>query len=758
MTAPRPMPPLFAPALVPRGSPQAAVLTRLEPFWRHGVLEGIDLHTAAHLARMASAMDPDLVLALALAVRAPRRGHVCVDLDTLEPKALLPVQPDEDAAESKPTPELDLPGVGWAARVAGFTALVRSADDPDRPTPFVLAGTTLYTDRYWRYQQSLADRITGWLGSAGRLRPADPDLLCRGLGQLFPKPSGGTIDLQQVAAAMALAQRFTVITGGPGMGKTWTVRNLLALVWLEHRARHAAGLAETPEPVVALAAPTGKAAARMRESLHADLDALLPPMTSLLGDATQAARACEFLRELSASTLHRLLGWRHDNPTRFRRSAADPIPADIVVVDEASMVDVALMAKLFDAVGDRGPGGAPTRLVLLGDRNQLASVEAGTVLADLCGPTRADTLCLSAQLIDHLDSTFELGLRARAEIPGSDVRAVLSPPMHDAVVQLRVSRRFRADSGIGHFALACVGSDFDAKRAADVLDGGAVDVSLLPHAPPPGLDPVVRRLLTDGFTPYLRLLRGGLGAVQGPAFPTQAVFHRRVIEAFDRFRVLCAHRLGSTGASGINRTVIASLSDAGLLDSSEPWWLGRPVLVLNNDYSVRRSSGERGLFNGDIGLLVQARVGGTHRPMVAFPGPDSLPGAQDPCQPPNIEPEQYEDKLLVDYVDPARLPDHATAFAMTIHKSQGSEFHHVCVVLPRQPSSLLTRELVYTGVTRARERMSLVAARPVLEGALSATVQRASGLAGSLWGASSLASLSQSSTMRSCPSGQMPRV
>ena len=736
MTMHQPMPPLFAPALVPRGSRQAAVLARLAPLHAHGVLASIDMHVAVHIARKAGTLDPDLVLALALAVRAPRRGHICVGLDPLRDHHLLPPTPEFEQTSAEPPPDLALPGAGWATQVAGYPALVRTADEPDRPTPFVLQGTSLYTDRFFRYQRWLAQRLGGWAGPGGRvpLDPADLPLLREGLSSLFVPAQGNELDLQRLAAALAVSQRLTVITGGPGMGKTWTVRNLLALLWLEHRARHGRGQTESPEPVVALAAPTGKAAARMRESLRAGLDAQLQPaLQAVLGDPTAATRACDFLRGLEASTLHRLLGWRHDNPTRFRRCAASPIPADVIVVDEASMVDFALMAKLVDAVGAVGPSGAPTRLVLLGDRHQLASVEAGTVLADLCGPTQASTLCFTAPTMKHLDVCFGLGLEAAAAIPGSGVRSVFGPPMHDCVVQLRRTHRFTAHSGIGRFALACLSDDFQPARAAEVLVGDAPDVQLFPHGERGGQHPTVRALLREGYAPYLSLLRGGLEAVQGPAFPTQAVFHRRVLEAFDRFRVLCAHRQGSTGVAGLNRSIIGLLRDAGLVGSTDTWWLGRPVLVQRNDYSVRLSSGQRGLYNGDIGLLVQADFGGQRRLVVAFPGPDNLPQATDPSDPPSLEVDDHEGKVLVHYVDPARLPEHATAFAMTIHKSQGSEFGHVCVVLPRQGSPLLTRELVYTGVTRARSRMSMVGERTVLEGALASTVQRASGLAGELW-------------------------
>ena len=757
MSAPRNMPPLFAPGDPAHAEAARAVTSRLAPFYQHGVLASGDLHVAAHLARRVDQYDPDLLLALALAVRAPRLRHICVDLAGLEPRSLLPHQSGEDAGDEG-TQEIPvgiaLPGDGWLDTVADATALVRTAgpgeEEAARVTPFVLEGSRLYTDRYWQYQQALARKLGRWAGEEGRieLAPEDLPLLSRGLDMLFrpPRKKEGTwppekmerLNLQRVAAALALCRRFLVITGGPGMGKTWTVRNILALFWLRHRARLERGETETRAPVVVLAAPTGKAAARMRESLRQGLtESFLPALERFMDDGEAREALASFVLELEARTLHLTLGSRWDNPTRFHRNRDNPLAADLVIVDEASMVDFALMAKLVDAVGEEGPAGEPTRLFLLGDRNQLNSVEAGTVLADLCGPTSGGVLRSGSAILDRLEQELELDL-ARFRGGGDLVEEAGGPSMHDAVVQFNRNFRFKDDSGIGRFASSCLAADFKAEVAAEVLVSGGADARLIPHPKRGALTPEAREVVARGLTPYLELLRGGFREAPRDLYPTEEVFHRRVLEMFDLFRVLCVHRKGHTGVSGLNREIMALLRDRGLAREGQTWWSGRPVLVMRNDYNVRLSSGGRGLYNGDIGVLVRTAgsTGGDDRgsrKLVAFPGVDSLPG-DDPLNPPPLKPEAYEGKRLVNYVEPARLPEHDTAFAMTIHKSQGSEFEHVMVILPREWSPLLTRELIYTGVTRAGKRMTMVGERKLLEQSLEKTVERASGLRRALWG------------------------
>ncbi len=746
MSALRLIPPVFAPRPVEPNSEEQAALDVLGPFVRAGVLASLDLHVAALLGRRVGMLDPDVLLAAALAVRAPRFGHICVDLDALTIGELLPAAVD-GAADDAPAPP-NLPESGWADRVRRADALVRDAADVERLTPFVLDGSTLYTDRYWSYQGELGAQVRRWSGGDGLLSVAADDVgaLDEGLRELFRPPQieddePGTLNLQRVAGALALTRRYAVITGGPGMGKTWTVRNLLALLWIRHQRRIARGETDSAQLSVALAAPTGKAAARMREALRDRMTLEFLPALERFLPQDRVEELGTFVQDLEARTLHRLLGYRHDSPSRFRHDRRNPLPYDAVIVDEASMVDFPLMAKLADAIGDQGPAGEPTRLILLGDRHQLASVEAGTVLADLCGPTRADELRFTPAALAELERFESLaGLETRQD-GGKRTRvvAVDGPAAHDAVVQFNRTFRFDESGGIGAFAAACLLPEerFSAQAVVDGLAASGSrrdrgETALLEYGKEGALPADLAKLLVDGYRPYLSLLKRGWREPTAE-HPTLEVFHRRVLQAFDRFRVLCAHRRGRTGVRGLNELTQALLRKAELIRPSGTWWTGRPILVLRNDYTVRRSGGGRGLFNGDIGLLVHRVQDGVRHRAVVFPGVDGLPATGGPGQPPALAEEHYRDRKIVEYVEPNRLPEHATVFAMTIHKSQGSEFDDVLVVTPSNPSQILTRELIYTGVTRARERVTVLCDRKVLTDSLNETVRRASGLEGVVW-------------------------
>lgn len=649
-------------------------LAAAAPLVAAGALEPVDLHVAATLGARFGEHDPDVLLAAALAVRAPRHGHVCVDLLCLDAATLVP-----EPADGAGSPHLALPAdrPAWRDRVAR-SPLAR--EQAEGATPLVLRGPRLYTDRLHGHEARLAGAL---LERFGETRPvADAALLRRGLDALFPTPAAGTVDRQRLAAAMALLRGALVISGGPGTGKTWTVRNLLTLLFAQAVA------AGGPWPRVALAAPTGKAAARMLESVRDGLAAHAERAAPVLGAATPDDLVA-FLSGLVPSTLHRLLGWQPDDPARFRHHADRPLPCDVVVVDEASMVDLALMARLVDAVPPHA------RLILLGDRHQLASVEAGSVLADVCGDHDPSELRLSPEAATPL-----------RDLAGLDVRPTMGAPgPWDAVVFLTESRRFDARGGIGRFAAAAVAGDVEGARAAATVADGSVEPAttagprLEPEVVllrPTGRDlpPAARELVVRAWRPYLTALR---------AAPRDPARHARALELFEDFRILCAHREGTSGVSHVGRAVVELLRAERLADPSEgEWWLGRPVLVTRNDYAVRR-------FNGDVGLVVHDAEG---RPVVAF----------------------REDSGRVVTLPPARMPECETVFAMTIHKSQGSEFATVLVVLPERPSPVLTRELVYTGVTRARRRVVLLADDEVLKLGIARQVQRASGLGERLWG------------------------
>jgi len=602
-----------------------SALSKVEAARAAGLIEAIDEHICRMLQARFDQSDGAVLLACALAVRAPRRGHVGVDL----------LEIDDEGFQGFP-----IDRAAWVEAVAA-SAVVRLPGPGS--APFVLRGSLLYTDRYHLYEDRLQAALRARFSEQREV--FDPELLGQGLGALFP--SAGPGDRQRRAAEVALRRGMTVISGGPGTGKTWTVRNLLTLIYAQSVA------AGEPPPRLALAAPTGKAAARVLASIRNGLEEHLARAAGALPDGADIMKLQDFLGSAPPSTLHRLLGWRPEHPTRFRHDSEHPLPYDLIVVDEASMVDLAMMCKFVDAVPDTA------RVVILGDRHQLASVEAGTVLADIC------------------------------EGGGSD-----------AVVFLTESRRFSAESGIGRFANAAVEGDVAGAMAAIPPWEAASsvprpEISTLAPDPREGLSRAARSLVVEGYRPYLeRLIAGPQGG------ESLEQLHLDALRLFDRFRVLCAHRSGRLGVRGVNDSSADWLREAGLYRGSGPWSLGRPVLITRNDYSVGR-------FNGDIGLVVRDEDDSW---IVVFPGEGGG----------------------LSRLSPVRLPEHQTAFALTIHKSQGSEYDDVLVVLPDKPSKVLTRELVYTGVTRARKRVAVLSGPEVLREGLKRRVHRASGLAGRL--------------------------
>ena len=675
----------LAPLRHPDPAVRAALAARLAPFRRSGALGSLAVHVVDHLAAMADERDVDVLLALALAVRAPAHGHICVDLAEIQAKDLLPDRPDDHKGEIAAAQEtLLLPGKRpeWLERV-GKSDMVRDG------APFVLHDGLLYSERYFSHQRRLAEDL------AERVKllrpPGDPGLLRQGLAAFFGPPSAdGQLDRQRLAAAMALLRGLTVISGGPGTGKTRTVRNILGLLWAQWAVGRPAELS-VAGPTVALAAPTGKAAQRMKESLRKDLEPFLASAEAALPAGRKVSELRAFLDQLVPSTLHRLLGPDPARPTRFRHHRGHPLPVDIVIVDEASMIDFALMARLVEAVDPAA------RLILLGDKHQLASVEAGTVLADICGPIRVEGLQVSAPFAEQLQTLAGVQV-------GESVAKVARAGPQDAIVQLNKGYRFKPDSGIGRFASACLAEPFDPTAAVAVLAEPGGDVQLHKHGPRGELLEEVCKTIVDGYTPYLEALFAGPVANE-----SQAAFHSRVLAEFERFRVLCAHRNGRLGVSGMNKRVVELLTAAkrqrrGLarLSARGDYWPGQPILIRRNDYVVGR-------FNGDIGIVVR-REG---KLSVAFPADGPEP---------------------VQYLPPLRLPEHQTVFAMTIHKSQGSEFNHALVMLPEADSLIMTRELIYTGVTRAAQKMTLVGDQQRVSEALQRPVQRASGLSAMLWG------------------------
>lgn len=588
-----------------------------------------------------AAADPQLLLAAALASHATGEGHVCIDLRAIAGGAVLET-PDRPALSAPPLEP-------WLA------ALRRSpvVGEPGDFRPLVLDGAgRLYLHRYWDYEREVAEALLERAGAEAD--GIDETALRAGLDRLFAEAPEVAPDWQRIAAAVAALKRLCVISGGPGTGKTSTVIRILALL-LEQAGDRPCH--------IALAAPTGKAAARMQEAIRRAREALAV-------DEGIRARIPD-----RAATLHRLLGARPDS-VYFRHDRRNPLPADVVVVDEASMVDLALMAKLMRALRPEA------RLILLGDKDQLASVEAGAVLGDICGGPGG----FSAPFRARLESLTGRRLNSGEEGPPA---AGEGGPLADSIVLLRHSYRFGADSGIGRLAGAVVAGD--AARAGELLRAGVYpDIVWSPLQDPTLFGQAAAGRLVEGFGSYLRLLAEG-------AKP-EAVF-----QAFNRFRILCPHRAGAAGVSTLNPLVAAILDRAGLLEARHLWYPGRPVMITRNHYELH-------LFNGDLGIAMpDPEAGGALR--VFF---------------------EAEEGGLRRY-SPARLPEHETCYALTVHKSQGSEFDEVLLLLPAALSPVLTRELLYTALTRARSRVEIWGPDAVVREATARATRRSSGLRDTLW-------------------------
>ena len=577
------------------------------------VLNAADVRTALALSRLAGGADEAVQLAVALAVRAVRLGHVYVDLAT----AATTVAPDDEEVD------VDLAALAWPdpstwPTIVAASPLAAVGVDGPADRPLRLLGSRLYLDRYWRHERAIVADLLGRVG--GDAPSVDVAALTTGLDRLFPIAS--TDQLQRVAASTAVERRFSVVAGGPGTGKTTTVARIVALL---HEQAAALGL---PPPRVALAAPTGKAAARLGEAVHSEAAVL---------DTDPAIRAA--LVATPASTLHRLLGWQPGSKSRFRHNADNQLPHSVVIVDESSMVGLSMMSKLLAAV-------RPTaRLVLVGDPNQLTSIEAGAVLGDIVG----------------------------SPLPG--------------IVVLRHVHRY--GGGIAAVAEAIESGDGDAVIAA--LRSSPKDVTWLEVDPTinPSRAPelaAVRSAIVAAAREVVSAAEGGRGA--------------EALAALRSVQVLCAHRRGPAGAAlwrtEIERWLRAAIPGYG----GSAWYVGRPLLVTENDYAL-------GVFNGDTGVVID-EGGGRLRAVFDRRG-----------------------ELLS--VRPTRLVAVESLYAMTIHKAQGSQFGTVIVRLPEPTSRVLTRELLYTAVTRAEQQLVVVGSEATVRAAVARPVARASGLADALF-------------------------
>ncbi len=635
------------------------VVAALRDWAEKGWIRRLDAALARFVGDLCPDADAAVVFAAAVLAQMEGRGHTCVDLEelALQPNRLLAWSGEAARDLARVHRRLPPDPSGWIAAVGGCAAVRIAPGAPDAGQPLVVDAGRLYLRRYWQAERRVAAQVAR---RAMVQIDVDEARARTWLDRLFPARNDGSVDWQKVACAVALRGGLSVITGGPGTGKTRTAARLLAL--------HALLADEPGQLRIALAAPTGKAAARLKQAIDAGLAEVRGQWTG------EPALAALIDRLAPARTLHALLGARPDT-RRFRHDRAHPLGVDLLVVDEASMVHLELMADLLDALPD------PARVVLLGDKDQLASVEAGAVLGELCagagsGRYRDDTVAAVARLSGE-------------RIPSDGAGA--SGPLAQQIVQLRESRRFGGD--IGRLAAAVNAGDADAAQRLLAAEGGTLDWW---RAVPPQ---AVVGLATDGrpgaahcYADYLRALR---------QLPDDAAERperiAEVLQAFDGFRVLCTVRDGPWGVDAINRAIARRLGELGLIAPYAEWYAGRPV-------AMTRNAPDLGVFNGDVGIAL--RAGDADSALRVY----------------------FAAGAGIRSVSASRLADVETAFAMTVHKAQGSEFGHVALVLP-DDGAAVTRELVYTGITRARGALTLVAGDAALAAGIGRVTRRASGLA-----------------------------
>ena len=605
---------------------------QLERLREAGDLQDIDLELCRFLDDRSSDASEKVLLAACLVSYLYRQGDVCLQLPKYAGSVLFE---ESRLNETMEAPEQEI----WLQALRE-SSLVGS---PGEFKPLILdESDRLYMHKLWHYEHSLAQQLIN--RSKHTDEQINYQLLTDGLERLFPGEAA-PINWQQVAAASAVRNKLSVISGGPGTGKTSTVVRILALLLEQERDRGT-------EPTIALTAPTGKAAARLKESIVAAKEQL---------DTDEEIRAAI---PDEAMTIHQLLGARRHSAA-FKHDADNPVPYDLIVVDEASMVDQALMSKLTTALLDN------SRLILLGDKDQLASVEAGSVLGDICG---VEENRFSPGMADELT---DVGIT----IPSS---TITSNPhlLTDNITLLTKSYRFAEDSGIARLAKTVNKGQHE--QSIKILQSPDFsDVSLLTADSREKL----KNLLSERIVPYFR-------SIQNSSSPEEA------LDAFNKFQILSAHRRGPWGIESLNKMVQQLLQQQGLISKYQQWYPGKPVIVNVNNYRL-------GLHNGDIGICMPDEEG---NPQIHFRQDNSI-----------------------QTIAPGRLPDHNNAYALTVHKSQGSEFDRILLVLPDKPSKVLSRELVYTAITRARTTIEVLGPKDVLSESIKSKIVRSSGLRDRLW-------------------------
>lgn len=583
------------------------------------------------MLHLAKSQDQKLFVASALVSNHTRDGHICLDLNELNNPDFLDQKFGENADIPIPsTYELinELPKFNVVGQPGEFKPLI--LDRKNR----------LYLNRYWSYQENLTEFIKERIRQTYLIDSPQETRDC--LNQLFPPHANGEIDWQKIAAITTLLKNFCVITGGPGTGKTYTIAKILALL-IEQSGR---------DLKIQLAAPTGKAAVRLQDSIK-QVKERLPCSDEIKTKIPE-----------EAATIHRLLGTIRHSPY-FRHDTDNPLKVDVMIVDEASMVDLALMTKLTSAL----PSDA--KLILLGDNNQLASVEAGAVLADICGFTQ------NQKYFNEFATIIKSLYGQKIDIETTENK---KPEIKDFIVRLQRSYRFESQKGIGALS-QCVNAG-DADCALEVLQ-----------------DPLYPNVTWHNLGD--KILSNVLQELEDFSQTTDVA---DFFEKYNKLRILCAVREGPYGVKAINSQVQQFVKKKNGIKQNDSWYAGQPIMVTENDYSLN-------LFNGDLGIIYPD--GDNNNELhVFFPG----------------------QKGMLRKLKPFRLPSHEVAYAITVHKSQGSEFEKVILVLPDIDSPILTRELIYTAITRASKSVEIWGSEEIFRAGVARQTKRTSGLRDALWG------------------------
>ncbi|MGI2071347.1 exodeoxyribonuclease V subunit alpha [Shewanella baltica] len=710
-----------------------APLTELLKQWeQERLLTPLDRHFALEMSHLHpnDSQQPLFVLLCALLSQQLSSQHSCLVL-----AHIVPLNP---MAEQNSHCKISLSLEALTETLQTFDAVGQAGSNK----PLIFDNGRLYLQRYHQFETSVAASLIRLSGSVSKhsedvshQEQTQTAKLRSLLDQLFPanvsdphslttnvltnSEDTAPINWQKVATATAMGKKLSVITGGPGTGKTTTVTKLLLLLQMESQQE------------IRLVAPTGKAAARLSESIKASKARLAKELSTHAADIVDDARnrnSQDFLTALGripeeASTLHRLLGVIPNSP-HFRHHQGNPLRLDLLIVDEASMVDLPMMYKLLSALPEHAS------LILLGDQDQLASVEAGAVLADICAGLKIpvdpnnlaqNNIASNNPALWQMRYSKEQAERLSA-LTGFELTPYINdaPKLGDSLCMLMHSHRFKGDAGIGLLASAVNRADL--QGILQVWQQGPAELNWLEHSmvvsqtqakvSEPVNNTGLNLLLEQACQQYGVYLRALNNHASNNDVSNSDVDTRPstadIIESFNQYRILCAMRSGDYGVEGINQYVTQALANAKLIKPLQEFYLGRPIIIQSNDYNL-------GLFNGDIGLILQDEDK-PERLMAHF-----------------IKADGSLLKVL-----PARLPSHETCYAMTVHKSQGSEFSRVALVLPPSPSlaqwQLLTKELVYTAITRAKVHFTCLGTQHVFERASSQATQRASGLADRLWG------------------------